>query len=1258
MSTSQQKSVTKTTVLQSTEGLNLDLWQTFDLKNLLPKALQKLIAMFTKLLDKAQAVLEYMLAAVKAASSAISTFFDILRKILNAIREAILSLLNLFPLLDAGVYFLFIPVSFGGNDYYLRTFKNSLTDQNDPRRPSDNPDLLYHAMFFMAGATWVNQNKLDTFNNLLQAATSVADFFGAGTAESTPAIDPPGVIGFTVEKGFFSKSTTSTSVVTNTVSLPAKEIGGLGTGSIDNINNSVEQTTQKLRLAIAKTLNINTAGGAAVSFSLSWKFSKNYSRPSYEKTVYTSNHAPEENRYEYLKSTTKLHGVYILRTINDDIMKEAYKVIPSYLKRLGDFPTSATSVSLETKQGNATLIIYPLTKKDLVTSTINYIDDPVDAENTKHLYSIAPAYAIHKQIRAITATDDGKYKVTEYYQFSSGLKTDIDPKLSTEEILDAVEYTMVHPKDVDFNKLTETLTADARVLAGNFSVPITKTSSTSHHPAIAPNWSSFSLLEDLFPKVKQVLDYIRAKVNNIIDGLLEDLTVFERYVKAMIRKIEVILEDAIDFIKLLRSLLMFPMAGISYLSTHSNQGSQGIAKRLEEALEYALLPVSGSYNPAILDVDFQKQNPAEYQRRMSIPSYSENELTCGFVLMFQEPQIKKFLQDMFNFSQSGIYDDLMTEFRTIRDNAMRDLSRISEPRLKFPPVVNHELVFTGSSSSNPSEYARALSKYKKGADTVDPPVNDSGNVEQKSSKTHPYTVVAPVNLSIAIEEDVFIPVLVPTGSHTNQHVVDIINASIQQTQTQEQQTQEQQTQTQTQEIAFIVADGSFVLEAPHLQISSCSFEAAQLLGLPAPLSITAPEDVVYAEEQFTYTAGDLLIELQGEGPPTLAMLGSTPPIFQVKAMDLYNSTNDPDKSKIGPDACYIKMKIEDSVETIIDVTGNNGSNPQATSAMWELTATYPLEVKDKNKLKIEVTTSSAIQDKYNNFTEWEEQLAKLKTEAEGRTHTPLEYTEKLNKPTPIHATPQTYEIAIQNGTYKTPQILMGAILAVLHGSYEENEDGSQAVPRYYPVGLLTTEVDENPVSTTADTKTYKSRLVFEDTEAHNSQNAIKVTAVSNQNESLLEYAQNTVNIPGIDAILYTNDQILENLNKAIPSPSGKDPYFSINDGILRITGSKVGEGNKIQVFTSDEEITNESNSKQYHKTASALFGIRHQKYNMDVEGIGEELTSNTYTITLENQKYCMQFENNSVELYKVDLDSVLEYTVEIENSIQLECVIV
>ena len=113
------------------------------------------------------------------------------------------------------------------------------------------------------------------------------------------------------------------------------------------------------------------------------------------------------------------------------------------------------------------------------------------------------------------------------------------------------------------------------------------------------------------------------------------------------------------------------------------------------------------------------------------------------------------------------------------------------------------------------------------------------------------------------------------------------------------------------------------------------------------MSITAPEDVVYAEEQFTYTAGDLLIELQGEGPPTLAMLGSTPPIFQVKAMDLYNSTNDPDKSKIGPDACYIKMKIEDSVETIIDVTGNNGSNPQATSAMWELTATYPLEVKDK-----------------------------------------------------------------------------------------------------------------------------------------------------------------------------------------------------------------------------------------------------------------------------------------------------------------------
>ena len=1231
MTVTKHPTTTQKTTLQSTEGLDLDLWQSFDLKNFLPKALQELINEVVKLLDKIQAVLEFALAAAKKAAAAVSTLFDFLRNILNAIREAILSMLDLFPLLETGVYFLYIPIGYGGNNYYLNTFKKSLTDSNDRRRPPDDDRLIMHAMFVMAGSTWISQNKMDTAVNLWQTVSTIKNLFNTGDSTNAIGVDPPRVLNFKIEYGFFSQEKVTTSTVTNSVKVPTQNLG-LASTSINQANTYIRTSIQK----IDKVIPANKSGD---SYNLSWKLPNQFRRPLYETVSYATNHRPDQYEYEFIKTTRKIHGVYIIRSTELDILQQAIIDFPkTSFTTIKHFPTETTTDSQITSLGTATVITYPLTVKDQLTSTQWYLDNPSDSDTQQYYYSIAVAYSTHKQMRAATPNTSGGYDIKNFYQLNAQTVENMDNPNNTEEIISILDFSKISPRDVDFKNIKDENLEEALVLSGEFTRPKKKSANTSPSSSQQPDWVSFALLRDLFPQIKEVIEKTRAMVNNIIDGLLDDLTAFENYVKAQIAKIENILKDAIDFIKKLKSLLFPPMAGIYYLQAESSQGTPGLVRRLEESLEHALLPSTTAYHPALLDVDYQTQNPEEYNRRKNIPAYTVNDLATGFVLLFQEPQLKRFFQDLWDIPTKG----LVNEFQKIYDESKRNFKEyLKLPEMKYPLVVKHEMEKPSQQSSNPSEYMNILSNYKKGIETQDQEVNDEGNVETKASNTGPYTFISPTNLSIAVEEDQYQSVVIPSGNLTNEAIVDIINNGVVSTTTQP-------------KIANTVSDGSFMLEAKHLQISSCSFEAAAILGLTVPLNISAPETPVFTTDQFNYSAGDYLVEISAEGPPTLDMLGATPPIFQLLPADLTNATNSPTKFALGPDACYIKIQVEtDNSPVIVDVTGNQGNNPQNKSAYWELTATYPLEVTDNNnKLDIQLTTTQSIKTKYNTFTEWNTELQSLTTALEGRTHTPVNLTQTLNKATPLVDTKQS--ITLQPGTYATPQDLMRALLDTLHGGPELDDNNNQVKPRFYPVGLLKTETDSDPIATSGDNKTFKSRLLFEDTNAHNQDNKVEVTQSSSNPIHLnvkVDQSQ-TANHLGVTKVDYTLTQVVNNLNSAIPPLASSTPYFSNEGGTIRITGTKTGVGNIIKVFCSmDEE--NETYSKHYYKVASALFGVSQQSYDLEVEGIGDPLTTKMYNVELESIQHCINFDNNYLNLYKVDLDNILEYNVEIENSEQL-----
>ena len=1237
MTVTKHQTTTKTTTLQSTEGLNLDVWQSFDLKNFLPKALQELIDEITKLLDKVQAVLEFALAAAKKAQQAVSVLFDFLRSILNAIRDAIFAMLDLFPLLETGIYFLYIPIGTGGNNYYLKTFKDSLTDLNDRRKPPTDDRLTMHGMFFMAGATWIDQNKLNSLKNMWQNVATIKKLFTTGDTTNSIGINPPRILSFNIEKGNFSSEVTTSTTVTNSIPIPAQNIGVL--------NEEVASANKYIRTSIEKLDTVIPSSRAGDAYNLTWRLPPSFKRPFYTREAYSTNHSADKYRYEFIRTTTKIHGVYILRATTRDTLQAAIDDFPkTQFKDIKNFPKDTQHTTVTTTVGSADLITYPLTVKDQLTSTQWYIDSPTDATTTKYYYSIAIAYSSHNQMRAAIPDGNGKYKVQDFYQLNTQTAVQMNSVNNSDEIISVIDFSKVAPQAVKYKDIESENLEEALVIAGEFTRPRRQSANTLSVSSRQPNWVSFALFRDLFPQVKQMIERVKAMVNNIVDGVLEDLEAFERYVKAQIAKIERTIEEALDFIRSLRSLLFPPMAGIHYFQAESKQGTSGLTSRLEKSLEYALLSSENTYHPALLDVDYQSENPEEYYRRKNIPAYNVNDLTTGFVLLFQEPQLKRFFQDLWNIPTKG----LMDQFQQIYDESTKNFSEIVKmPEMKYPVLVKHEAVAYPQQSSNPSEYMNSLSKHKLGTDIEDEPVNNEGNVEQKATNTGPYTFPTPTSISIALEEDIYTSITIPAGILTNEQIVSIINSATATTTT---------ATTATPTIAFTTTDGALMLEAKHLQISPCSAEAAAILGLPAPLNKSAPETPIFTTEQFEYSAGDYIVELQTEGPPTVDMLTSTPPILQLFPADLNNSSNSSNKHKLGPDACYIKIQVEtDNSPVIVDVTGNQGNNPQNKSAYWELTATYPLNVTTaNNKLDIQLTTTQGIKTKYNTFSEWNTELQKLKTELEGRTHTPVNFTETLSKPTPV--TDSKYTIAIQAGTYQTPQELMAAILSTLHGSPELDENNNQIMPRIYPAGLLATEVDADPISSTNTTKTFKSRLLFEDIEAHNSSNSIAVTQATTSPIHTLIDQPGTTNIAGITKVDYTLTQIVNNLNAAIPSTVHNHKYFdSSSNNTLRITGSKVGQGNIIKVFSSVTEIEGGPNSKHYHKVASAIFGVSQQQYDLEVEGIGDPLTTRLYALELENKQYsCINFSKNSINCYNVDLSNVLEYNVEIENSSRMD----
>ena len=1226
--------VTSTISIQSTEGINLDLWRSLDLSKLLPKALMEIIDLITKMLDKAMATLEWALAAAQAAASAAKSIFSLIRIILTSIRDSILALLDLFPMLDAGVYLLYIPTEMGGNDHYLNTFTRSLSDSNDLRRPPQDDRLTIHAMFFMWGAPWWDPKQQQFVKDTVNAITTFFNTPKTDTPISFSNLDVK-IYRFSIEKGFYPKRKTLEEKKAVTIALPSNY---LNTSEAD-VQKTIKTTFNKLS---------QTSKTAGVSYKIKWSFPPSYGRFNLKASTYKTYHIAQSLIFNYVKVTNQIHGVFIVRSNNVDAVKEGIATLKntkqsSILKDLKvSSLSSATVRSIKSyrRKSPIDLIIIP---SSVVTRNSFYLDYPEDTDNNEYYYSVALAFTECTQMTSVCPdpTNKSKYLVVKTIQLNPNNPEEV-PFTYDKDTIDALDFTKVHPKVIPYKDMATSDLDKLPVSVGTFTeIKGATGKEIKNHGSVSgkTSWSAFKLFEDLLPIVKKFLEAVRSYVNSLFDSLLDDVKYFEEWILSQIEKVEDAIREAMEFIEMLRSLIFPPLAGVHYLPVSSKNGINGVSQRLKKSLSYALLPVNKSRNPILLNTDWQKENPAEYNRRKTIPAYDRNHVTGGLVIVFQEPAVKQFLEDVM-----GIASSFGEEFQQLLNDARLQMRRLRLPDLEFPSDVNYTLDFLGQQSNNPAEYMNQLSNQKViGDDANSQPVNHNGNAEVVSTVKGPYENITttttttvtttttgtdtttettteqkvgePLNLSIATEENKYVPTILPTGILTAKSVVELINKAHDKT------------------VATALEDGSFVIEGKHLQISACSGKAATLLGLPLALDVKVPVTPSYTSEQFSYDDGDYLVELQGDGPPTVEMMQATPPIFQLSPADL---------SILNTAAYQLRFHIEGQ-EHSIDVTGNAGSNPVNTTAQWQFDAVLPLKVEDtNNRFKVKITTTTAVSSKYQHVsTDYNAVL----TEFEQEDAFNEKFTNTLNRPTPNIST-DINEIVIPPSTYKTPYELGSVILGQLHGSKEVNPDTNQPyATRLYPIGLLTVV----PVSETNNT--HRLSLQFLDTNAHNADNTIEVTAPTAN--SFLSITQNHQTIQGTTKQDYNLSDIVTRINSYFTG----NPLSMVNDNTtIRITGSNTGTGNKIKVFSSKGPTVNDSLASQYARTAAALFGVPVQTFDLEVEGVGVPPTSKLYYLDIIKQNLCLDMHaaHYIVEVDNVEID---KYTVEIEDSRQQEYLI-
>lgn len=1195
---------TYTTTLQSTEGLNMDLWQSLDLTKYLPEPLQKVIDEITKLLNKVQAILEYALEALKLASDAAFTIFSFVRSVLELIRKTIIDLLDMFPMLEAGVYLLYIPLGFGGNDYYLKTFKDSLYDSRDLRKPPSNPDSILDASFLMWGYPWYDKTKqkavksiTSTIRSLFAVDDNIVDF-----VELDP--HPTNV---TIESGFYPKVKTVDEKKDSRIAIPQ----------------SYNPTSDEVQKFIRASINhiTRTSDTAALGYTIKWELPKDFGRFSLKAFEYSKQHNASELDFIFKRQEYQIHGLYILRATSITALKLAIKKVET------SPPGINTETATEIETGipeKATLICVSPTRLKAVNY---YTDYPAELKDSfkQYFYAVATAYTHYVQTTGAWANKtNGTYYVKRIAQYNPQSITDLYPS-SDEDVIDSIDFSKVHPKDVKYYTLsdeeletiksTQLSTSSFQISSGGH------TSLPSTYIGTPPNWASFKVFEDLFPEIKEAIEKIRTFVDNLVDSVLDDVDAFEDWVNAQINKIERILQEAIAFVEKLKSLIFPPMTGVHYLNVHTTQGSQGSLDRLEKSLEYALLPTSNSYNPVLLDKDFQKENPEEFNRRKHIPAYDRNHVTGGLVLVFQEPAVKKFLDNLLDIPNS--FSDA---FKAIVNDSTQQLRNLSMPSLTYQPP--DESIFTYEQDqdvTSPDAYMVSLSKHNSGQKKDVPEVNSSGNVEIVSKKG-PFIFTEPTVISIATEEEQYTATVIPQGTLSAEQIVALIN------------------KTQTP-LAYTMEDGSFVLEGKSLFISSCSVDAASILGLIAGMELKGPETPTVS--QFNYDNGDYLVEFVDEGPPTIEMLGATPPIFQLNQADLTN---------LSPTACYLKFTIE-NVTKIIDVTGNLGANPTNKSAKWTFTANYPLQIqKDQNdKFSIQITTTNqTLIDKYKNVSsDW----SKAITEFEAAYK--KEFTNELQRPNP-EVSQQQHTVTLPPSTYKDPTALGAAILTQLHGIREVdlNKDGVQdtadeqaaRATRVYPIGLLTVvqeplqQIQTNTISN--QPQSFTASLQFLDQAAHNAETTLQVAHPISPYGTLDSFLNSSAvtanqNIAGTTKVVYELDTVVNNLNTAF---FPKVP-FSVENNIIRITGTEVGKMHSIKVFCSKDPIPDEPQSSHYSQVARALFKIPTQQYNFEVFGLGYPIASHSYYIEMQKEQFCLAIE----EAYKhtTELFDTPVYTIEL-----------
>jgi hypothetical protein len=1200
-------------VIQSLNGVNIDQWQSININNFVPQALQQVLDAINTLVDSIKAVIELGLEIAKILAAITSELFDLLKAIITGLADAIKSLLDLLPLLDSAVYLLWVPTEFGGVNYYTRTYKNSLIDPNDFMKPPSDPRMRINAMFFMWGAPWFNEEKK---RQAREASAAFKRLFSLqGKSEESFSIPAPA--DFTIEKGSFAKPKGSTSVVTNTITVPRKTI-------------EEGATLSKIRTTIKKISRKSEDKG--ISHNIRWRVPSQYGATSRLATTYTKKFKANNDGTEshiFRKYESRLIGIDIVRGERYEDVEAAKVAMKSptqnpYSHQLrGDYEDKEESFVKNTTLIHQSLSSFP--------GTDYYIDLAPDTQNKAYYY--AASYVYVDNITEVYVTVQANKKVT----VDRVVQTDIANSRTTlaepkEDTLDEVDFANVDPKKIKYPRAFPD-DYPAAVGPATSTIAVATTKITAPSGGAQPDWISYSLMGDLLPEIQRFIDQSKNLVDTIVKSILDDAEALEDWIQTKIRELEDILNEANELTNLLEGLLFPALAGVNYLEINSKNGVEEVTQRYERTLQYGLGVNSGAYDPLLLDNGFQEKYPDEYNKRVHIPAYDENHLVGGFILMFQEPSVGNFIR---SFLEIG--ENFEEQFQRLVNDTRLRLGNIRIPELREIAQPTHPFVEL-EEYNNPDDFMIEKSKYTGGQDGDDAETNEEGNAEIKSDPGPFENLGEPLDLSFYVEEDgicVWKKTTLPKGNLTASQVVALMNAE--------------------GANASVVDDGSIVMEGKCVGCSPCSEKAAKLLGL----SIGAVE---------------VSVTFVNNGRAPLEMREATPPIFQLRKFnetllgpDTHNikihvegdeqivdvtgnaGTNPRDKS---PTWLY-NATFPLTVETAQYIT-------TTASGDLALTGIEPLDVylfgtATGFTVSLPSTDIAGLYKRYTIFNSSTETVTLryydttvFDTIAPNTTiQVYLDNRDTVNgewiilpqdNPTTLVGNDQfTFQISgtpvSNNGISEDP-----VTLTLRPATYNNVHALSSEILRLlidegYPIGLF---------STTSNEASTEATFFLTELWAQTADVTLSITPTA-QRDFLATLDTSTVS-PGTYNQPYTAQEVVDNLNAVFAA----EP-FSNENGSIRITGQTEGPSSQIKVFTS---VANQ----EYALVSQALFGFRQlQVQDTEVRGIGVKRLSNEYLVDIYNQDiFCIELVENAEErptLYTEILNQ--EYNVEIVNSQELE----